>query len=118
MAGITDFKSAFPELATLDDAVIDSAINRAEFLHDATDRGTLLAAAHLIATDSVKASAPAPDGGMGVVRREKIGQQETEYETNAGGEDWKAFWSITPYGRELLQIEARNVRQGFGILIA
>lgn len=120
-ANLTGFRDEFPEfgrapIGPVEDDVIERALVRASRFHDATDEGTLYAAAHLICTDAEKVSL-SPDGGAGVVSKESIGDQSVEYATNAGTDDRRAFWARSAYGREFMKIEERNVRQGFGILV-
>lgn len=117
-ASITDFRGEFPEFSAVEDAVITALIKRAQYYHDITTRGIIYAAAHLHCLDKEKTADLAPDGGAGVVTGESIGSRSVQYATNAGSDERKAFWARSPYGREFLQIESRNVRQGLGIVVA
>ena len=113
---VTDFKSEFPEFASLTDDTITRVITRALRFHDDTKEGAIYAAAHLYSIDLEKAANHAPDGGAGVVTKESLGPKSVEYMTTAGDDERRAFWSRTPYGREFLKIEERNPRQAFGML--
>lgn len=122
VVSVSDFRGEFPEfgeppIGPVADDKINRALARATRLHNATKAGTMYAAAHLLCTD-VEKVALAPDGGAGVVSKESIGTKSVEYQTNAGADERRSYWSRSAYGREFLKIEERNVRQGFGILVA
>ena len=120
-ATIEDFRNEFPEFHGLLDSKIDMLLRRARRLHTATKAGTLYAAAHLYTLDNASkdgdGSMATADGGLGVITKETIGPKSVEYSTTAGDDARKVFWATSPYGREFMVIEQRNVRQGFGILI-
>ncbi|MBF2753949.1 MAG: DUF4054 domain-containing protein [Gammaproteobacteria bacterium AqS3] len=125
VATIGDFRSEFPEFppAVISDVDVDKFLRRAKRFHTATKAGSLYAAAHLYCLDQAsKGEGQAEnqgrtDGGMGVITKETIGPKSVEYMTTAGDNPRKVFWATTPYGREFMVIEQRNVRQGFGIIV-
>ncbi|MXY08311.1 MAG: hypothetical protein F4058_04830 [Rhodothermaceae bacterium] len=51
---IGEFRKAFPELGTLEDAAVQRALDGSIQLHARTTRGALLAAAHLATDDGSK----------------------------------------------------------------
>lgn len=112
---ISNFKTRFPEFNAIADANAQSLIDRAFIHHSATTEGVLLAAAHLHCLDSLPNEL---DGGAGVVSKESLGSKSVEYMTNAGGNERRAFWATSKYGRELLLIEQRNLTQNFGFLFS
>ena len=119
-ATVDDFRAEFPEFAAVDTATIEANLRRAKRIHTATKAGTIYAAAHLYSLDKASKEVAEPaqaDGGFGVIKKETIGPKSVEYSTTAGDESRKVFWATTPYGREFMLIEQRNVRQGFGMLI-
>lgn len=105
---LAQFRAEFPEFGSTDDSAIEGAITRAKRHHARTLEGWLLAAAHLLALRSDSATVAAYDGGAGEVSAETLGPEQVEYETMAGGNPDRVFYTTTRYGRELLALEART----------
>ena len=122
MPTVADFRTEFPDppFAGLTDAKIESAIRLADKFHNVDPDAQMYCAAHLLALD---AEAPtdelAPDGGAGVVASETIGPKTTRYVNQVGGsgDERKAFFGTSLYGRIFLTMEQRTARVGFGTIV-
>ena len=115
---VAAFRERFPAplFSAESEDSIAMAISDAQMLHTASELGTLLCAAHLLAVQSEDASAP--DGGSGVVQKEKIGPRDITYLSDAGTDERRAFYATTSFGRRLMAIEARTPRMALGATIA
>ena len=104
MADITaaELKAQFNEFNSVDDDVITRAISQAYQLTNVSLDATMHCAAHLLSVVSEQTGKA--DGGSGVVKIEKLGPQQFEYETNAKNTR-EAFFASSAYGRLCLAFE-------------
>ena len=110
---INDLKTRFPALATIDDVVLELVLNEAisavgsGWLERDRAPAQLYYAAHMLASEG------AADGGVsavaGPVKRDKVGDVETEFASVTSGDvgDTAAFGS-TEYGRRYLRLLRLN----------
>ena len=111
---LSGFRTRFPEFADAigagnrrTDAQITLALDEGRIIHAVTDLGTLYAAAHLLVLDDEETGQV--DGGSGLVKSEKLGPQEVDFQTQALTAR-EVFYATTSYGRKLLALEARIPR--------
>lgn len=103
------FKARFPAFADVDDAVIDSALDRARLVVDdswiESDRQEAenLAAAHELTMDGLGATREAQLQGF---RRLKLGSLELERESGAASST--STYNLTTYGQRFRQILKRS----------
>ncbi|WP_084398281.1 DUF4054 domain-containing protein [Henriciella aquimarina] len=103
------FKARFPAFATVDDAVIEDALDRARRVVDsswmADDRqeAESLHAAHELTMDGLGATREAQLQGF---RRLKLGSLELERESS--GSASSSTYNLTTYGKRFLAILKRN----------
>ena len=91
-ADLAAFKAYFPDAPfdSLTDPSINRALVEAKMFHQASEIATLYCTAHLISLDSLD-NGLTPDGGAGVVVKEKIGPRQIDYLTQAGDDERRAF---------------------------
>lgn len=112
------FRARFPAplFADKDDTAVALAISDAQLLHTRNETAVLYLAAHLLALDSEQTGRP--DGGAGVVQKEKIGPRDIQYLTDAGTDERRAFYATTSFGRRFLALEDRTPRVALGAIVA
>ena len=115
---LAGFRARFPAplFSTATDEQIALAISDAQLLHSINETAALYLTAHLLALDSEITDKP--DGGAGVVTKEKIGPRQIDYLTDAGADERRAFYATTIFGRRFLALEARTPRVALGLLTA
>ena len=124
-ATVADFRAQFPDppFETVDDARISAVLTEALDIHDVNEMATLYCAAHLLALEAEQKDAQGnprlePDGGAGVIEKEKVGPTDISYITQAGDEVWRAFFATSAWGRRFLTLEDRTPRVGLGFIVA
>ena len=112
------FRARFPAplFSTDTDEQIALTISDAQLLHSVNETATLYLVAHLLALNSETTGEP--DGGAGVVTKEKIGPKDITYLTDAGTDERRAFYATTSFGRRFLALEDRTPRVALGCLVA
>ena len=99
-----EFRRLFPEFTDVkySDDVIAHISDVASEIHNASYNALTYLIAHLLTLESEHVAMP--DGGSGVVMKERIGPREVEYITQARtGRD--TFFARTSYGRQFLVLE-------------
>ena len=109
---VSDFRQEFPEFRATDDGVITSRLNQARLIHDVRRLATLYLTAHLIVIGNQESLMP--DGGAGVVSREKVGPRDIEYLTQADNKPERSFFASTSYGRQYLALVDSSPRASIG----
>ena len=100
MVTVAEFKSQYAEFSVAD-GLIQRAITTAENIWSLSDEGTGLVAAHLLALHSDQQAEP--DGGLGIVKSERIGPRQVAYQ-NQARDNPDVFFATTPYGRLFLTL--------------
>ena len=115
---VADFRARFPAplFSTATDEQIALTISDALLLHSSNETATTFLVAHLLATDAEQSEKP--DGGAGVVTKEKIGPKDITYLTDAGDSERRAFYATTTFGRRFLALEDRTPRVALGCIVA
>lgn len=106
---VETFRARFAEFpaATFGIAAVERAIETATQLCNISTDAQLHCVAHLLAL--LEQNQAEADGGAGEVRQEHIGPKMVMYKTQAMTER-EVFFSSSPYGRLMLQLERRNPR--------
>ena len=110
---LSGFRTAHPELAeaTYGDDAVEAALKAARSIHQVTDEGGYLCAAHILTEAKLKTRT------RGEVTMEMIGQRQTMYAAQARHRNDEWFTS-TPYGKLLLVVEQRLAESALPISIA
>ena len=109
---VAEFRAKFGEFSTLDDGIVQGYIGDSALLYARDDDIRLYLIAHLCALHGERGTKP--DGGSGVIERERIGQREAYYSKVAEDE---AFYERTSYGRMYRQLLKRDPTYSLGMLI-
>lgn len=109
---IADLKARFPAFASVGDPLLTLVLNEAigaigpEWLERDRAPAQLYYAAHMLASEG------AADGGVsavaGPVKRDKVGDAETEFAGVAGGTGDTSGFGSTEYGRRYLRLLRLN----------
>ena len=112
------FRARFPAplFSTTADEQVALAICDAQLLHSINETAVLYLSAHLLALGSETTGEP--DGGAGVVTKEKLGPKDITYLTDAGEDERRAFYATTSFGRRFLALEDRTPRVALGCIVA
>ena len=117
---VGSFRDMFPAqiFTSISDDEIDAALKVALRLHAIDSLATLYCAAHILAVMAEANNDLTPDGGSGVVSSEGIGPQSQQFITQAEGDNRRAFYATTSYGRMFLALEERVPRVAMGMIVA
>lgn len=118
MAGdptVAEFRARFGEFSATEDAVVTTVITGSTSIYGFNDEIRLLLVAHLLTLEHERQTTP--DGGSGVVTRERIGQRDVFYNGSVGDiplDD--AFFQRSSYGRMYQTMVKRSPTYVLGMM--
>lgn len=115
---VSDFKTRFPQFATVPDATVQAILDEAipqvgdTWLERDRTPGVLHLTAHLMASQGIGVAAPGGGSAVtGAVKRRKVGDVEVEFAGtpgSAGATGLAAYYMSTTYGAEFYRLMRKN----------
>ncbi|MBX4889776.1 DUF4054 domain-containing protein [Rhizobium bangladeshense] len=115
------FKARYPEFTAVSDALVQLVLNDAisdvgdTWLEKDRARAQMLLAAHILTMEGepgrTENGASGATAGTGIIKRDKVGDVETEFATpssSGGGGSALSGYGMTFYGRQYLELLRKN----------
>lgn len=109
------FRAKFPEFDSIEEAVVDLALEEALLIHGVRRLVTLYVAAHILATQN---QSKGVSGVTGAIKSAGAGPLKTSYTTLVNDGDIKGELARTKYGARALLLEKRTPRFAIGAIVA